>query len=110
MTPPVYLFTGPEFGERNDAIENLKNSVSKKFRSVDNYLFYASETPVNEFMSVLQNESLFSEATFITVKNAETIKKKDEIEIKSFCKSGARDICSVCHNNRNDVALKVGRS
>ena len=81
MTPPVYLFTGPEFGERNDAIENLKNSVSKKFGSVDNYLFYASETPVNEFMSVLQNESLFSEATFITVKNAETIKKKDEIEI-----------------------------
>ena len=78
MTPPVYLFTGPEFGERNDAI---KNSVSKKFGSVDNYLFYASETPVNEFMSVLQNESLFSEATFITVKNAETIKKKDEIEI-----------------------------
>lgn len=81
MTPPVYLFTGPEFGERNDAIENLKNSVSKKFGSVDNYLFYASETPVNEFMSVLQNESLFSETTFITVKNAETIKKKDEIEI-----------------------------
>ncbi|MDD6653527.1 MAG: DNA polymerase III subunit delta [Treponema sp.] len=81
MTPPVYLFTGPEFGERNDALENLKNSVSKKFGSVDNYLFYASETPVNEFMSVLQNESLFSEATFITVKNAETIKKKDEIEI-----------------------------
>lgn len=81
MTPPVYLFTGPEFGERNDAIENLKNSVSKKFGSVDNYLFYASETSVNEFMSVLQNESLFSEATFITVKNAETIKKKDEIEI-----------------------------
>ena len=81
MTPPVYLFTGPEFGERNDAIENLKNSVSKKFGSVDNYLFYASETPVNEFMSVLQNESLFSEATFITVKNAETIRKKDEIEI-----------------------------
>ena len=81
MTPPVYLFTGPEFGERNDAIENLKNSVSKKFGSVDNYLFYASETPVNEFMSVLQNESLLSEATFITVKNAETIKKKDEIEI-----------------------------
>ena len=81
MTHPVYLFTGPEFGERNDAIENLKNSVSKKFGSVDNYLFYASETPVNEFMSVLQNESLFSEATFITVKNAETIKKKDEIEI-----------------------------
>ena len=79
MTPPVYLFTGPEFGERNDAIENLKNSVSKKFGSVDNYLFYASETPVNEFMSVLQNESLFSEATFITVKNAETIKKKDEL-------------------------------
>ena len=81
MTPPVYLFTGPEFGERNDTIENLKKSVSKKFGSVDNYLFYASETPVNEFMSVLQNESLFSEATFITVKNAETIKKKDEIEI-----------------------------
>ncbi len=77
----AFLLTGPEFGEKNDYIEEIKSSLIKKFGSVEQYLFYASETPAFEFMSILQNESLFSEANFVLVKNAESLKKKEEVQI-----------------------------
>ena len=31
MSIPVYLYTGPEFGERNDAVKALKADLKKKF-------------------------------------------------------------------------------
>ena len=40
MDFPAYLFTGPEFGERNDVVEELKKKTQKKFGDVDFYSFY----------------------------------------------------------------------
>ena len=31
MPASVYLFTGPEFGEKNDAIDSMKSDFKKKF-------------------------------------------------------------------------------
>lgn len=81
MDAPVYLYTGPELGEKKDAIEKIKKSLRKEFGDLEEYNFYASETSVSEFMAVLQNESLFSNATCVVVKNAEVIKKKEDIEV-----------------------------
>ncbi len=78
-----YLFTGPEFGERNDAIADLKKKTEKKHGSVDNYSFYLSETKLSNIFSLLQNGSLFASARFAVVKNAELIKKKEEIDMVS---------------------------
>lgn len=79
MTSPVFLFTGPEAGQRNEEVENQKKSLKKKFGEVEEYLFYASETPAVEYLAILQNESLFSDCTCVVVKNADSI-KKDEVE------------------------------
>ena len=81
MSCPVYLYTGPEIGEKNDAVKNLKNSLSKKYGQIEEYLFYATETPPAEYLAILQNENLFSDATCVVVKNAEAIKKDDEIKL-----------------------------
>lgn len=83
MDAPVFLFTGPEAGERNDSVQQTINSLKKKFGEIEEYHFYASETPVAEFMTVLQNESLFASATCVVVKNADEIKKKEDVEIIS---------------------------
>ena len=80
MSAPIYLYIGPEAGERKEAVEKIKKTLRKDFGDLEEYNFYASETSVNEFMSVLQNESLFSSATCVVVKNAEVIKKKEDIE------------------------------
>lgn len=81
MDAPVYLFTGPEAGDRNEKIQQTIVSLKKKFGEIEEYHFYASETPVSEFMTVLQNESLFANATCVVVKNADVLKKKEDIDI-----------------------------
>lgn len=83
MSAPVFLFTGPEAGERNESVQQTISSLKKKFGEIEEYHYYASETPVAEFMTVLQNESLFASATVVIVKNAEVIKKKEDVEIIS---------------------------
>lgn len=77
---PIYLYTGPETGERDAAVQTVKDSLKKKYGNIEQYSFYASETPVEEFMAVLQNESLFSPSVCVTVKNADSIKKKDDVD------------------------------
>ncbi len=76
----VYLYTGPENGEKNDAVQNIRAALKKKFGETEEYSYYASETPVKDFMGILENESLFANAVCVTVKNAETLKKKEDIE------------------------------
>lgn len=87
---PVYLYTGPEAGEKNDAVQNIKNSLKKKYGQTEEHLFYASESPPREYLAILQNENLFSDATCVLVKNAESIKKADEIELLAEWISSAK--------------------
>ena len=83
MAAPLYLYTGPEFGEREDAINQIKNSLKKKYGSVDEHLFYLVETPFNQVMTILQSGTLFSDAICIVCKNAELLKKKDDLQMIS---------------------------
>lgn len=80
MASPVYLYIGPEFGERTEAINKIKTALKKKFGDTDEYLFYAQETPVSEVVGILRSESLFASASCIVFRGAEIIKKKEDIE------------------------------
>jgi len=78
---PIWLFSGPEFGKRNGTIEEYRKNAKKKFGSLDEYTFYAYETSIAEVVSLLQNGSLFASARFIVLRNAENIKKKDDLDL-----------------------------
>ncbi|UTC57229.1 DNA polymerase III subunit delta [Treponema sp. OMZ 305] len=80
MSAPLWLFTGPELGERNDALEALRKSAEKKYGQLDNHLFYAADTSISVVLDAVQNGSLFAEARFAVVRNAEIIKKKEDIQ------------------------------
>lgn len=77
----AYIFLGPELGKKQDAYD----SVKKSFKGAEESIFYANETPVSTIADTLQNMSLFCEKLIVTVRNAETIKKKDEIELLASC-------------------------
>ncbi|MCI5667126.1 MAG: DNA polymerase III subunit delta, partial [Spirochaetia bacterium] len=83
MKSPVYLYTGPEFGQRNDAIDAVKKTLEQKFGEIDNHLFYLIETPFSQVMTILQSGTLFSNGVCVVCKNAELLKKKDDIEMLS---------------------------
>lgn len=80
MNIPLWLFTGPELGERNEALNALKKTAEKKYGQLDRHLFYAADTPLSVILDTVQNGSLFADARFVVVKNAEALKKKDDIQ------------------------------
>jgi len=83
MAFPVYLYNGPEFGLRGEAIEKVKASLKKKYGDVDEHLYYLVETPLAEVINILSSGTLFCSATCVVCKNAELIKKKDDIKLIS---------------------------
>lgn len=81
MAVPLYLATGPELGEKSDWTNTLKTRAQKQFGELETFNFYATETPFAEVLSLLMNGSLFAQARFISVQNAEHIKNKDDIAL-----------------------------
>lgn len=102
MSAPIYLYTGPEFGERNEQVEVVKQMQKKQFGDSDEYLLYASDTKIAEVVAKLQTESLFVPATCIVLREAELIKKKDEIELLS---SWLKSVSSKPNKNQNSSIL-----
>ena len=70
---PIYLYTGPEFGLRNEAVESLVSAHKKKFGVIDEHSFYLLETPLREVMTILQSGTLFSDGVCVVCRNAELI-------------------------------------
>lgn len=83
MSLPLYLYTGSEFGQRDDAVDAIKSSLKKKIGAIDEHLYYLSETPFSEVMTILQSGTLFSDGVCIVCKNAELLRTKDEIAMLS---------------------------
>ncbi len=81
MAVPVYLYTGPEFGERKEAVKSVKTALMKKSGTIDEYSFYTFETEISEVIMTLQSESLFTSASFVVLYGAETIKNKTDIDL-----------------------------
>ncbi len=106
----IYLFTGPEAGEKNDAIDTLRQTAEKKNGSVDFYRYYASETRVQDVVAQLQNVSLFSSSLFIELKNAELIKGKSDVEaLSEWAKGGAKESPNVLVlvSDENSIDKKI---
>lgn len=89
--PELYLFTGPETGKKNDTICTLRETAAKKNNgALDVYKYYAGDTRMADIVAQLQNESLFTSATFIVLRNAEQIKLKADIDLlASWAKSAS---------------------
>lgn len=79
----IYLFTGPELGEKNEAIENIRQMIAKKNGPLDEYKYYVSDVRIQDIISQLQSTGLFVSSAFIVLKNAELIKTKGDIELIS---------------------------
>ncbi|MBR4005046.1 MAG: DNA polymerase III subunit delta [Treponema sp.] len=106
----VYLFTGPELGEKKEAIENIKAAAQKKNGSLDEYTYYAGDERIQDIVSQLQNVSLFDQALFITVRNAEQIKNKADIDsLLSWINGGAKDSPNtlILTSDENGIERKI---
>jgi DNA polymerase-3 subunit delta len=88
----VFLFLGPELGEKCDAIERIRSELNKKYGTLpEETSFYASETPSSDIAAFILTGSLFSDARLVFVKNADALKKDDAKNIASCLKNPAPD-------------------
>jgi len=86
---PIWAFTGPEIGERNAAVDELRAACAREAGKLDAHSMYAADVRVGDVVSLLQNGSLFADARFIVMRNANEIKKKEDLS--SFSR-GSRNL------------------
>jgi DNA polymerase-3 subunit delta len=87
-----FLYLGPEIGERKDAVDQLRAALTTAPNAhAEEFTFYAGETPVAELVSQLRNGSLFSDARLVQIKNAELIKKKEEVDLLASYMANPQD-------------------
>ena len=67
---PLWLFTGPELGQKNDTIEEYRRKA-RSLGQTDEYTFYANDARIADIISLLQNGSLFATSRFIVLHCAE---------------------------------------
>ncbi|MDR2397407.1 MAG: DNA polymerase III subunit delta [Spirochaetaceae bacterium] len=76
-----FLFLGPEIGEKQEAIQDIRQGLQRACGAVpEETSFYAGETPVPDLVAVLRTGSLFAAERLIFIKNAEAVKKKEDLE------------------------------
>jgi DNA polymerase-3 subunit delta len=85
----AYLYLGPEIGEKQDALNELRASLRSR-GALEETSWYAGETPVNLMAAGLRNGSLFSDTRLFLIKNAELI-KKDDAELLASCMANPQD-------------------
>jgi DNA polymerase-3 subunit delta len=97
----AFIYLGPELGKKQDAVD----AVKKNFLNAEEYVFYAGETAASVIADTLQNHSLFAESRVIIVKNAEAVKKKDEIELLASCiKNIEKNTALIMLSDENRIA------
>ena len=104
-----FLFLGPELGEKQAALAELRKKIPPDKMSGDNSyeetVYYAGETPAAVIVSALRNGSLFSQSRLFLIKNAENIKKKDEIDLlSSYIASPQSGTTLVLISDENGIA------
>jgi DNA polymerase-3 subunit delta len=91
-----YLFLGPELGEKKDAIDALRAKMTgRDGAKPEETSFYAGETAVPEMVSIALTGSLFASSRIFFIKNADFIKKKEDVSA----------VCSYIAAPADDTAL-----
>ena len=81
-----YIFLGPEAGKKHDAIDAIRQKIAGAVAGpLEETVYYAGETSATAIANAVQNRSLFTESRLFIVKNAEQLKKKEEITPIASC-------------------------
>ena len=79
---PVYLLLGPETGQKDDFINDLRKKIlAATGEKPEEYKFFSFETRPSEIVSILRNGSLFSPYRLVIFAGIEELKKKDDTAI-----------------------------
>jgi DNA polymerase-3 subunit delta len=100
MPSPCLLFLGPEAGEKQEAIDDIRRTL----QGAEETSFYAGETPLDVIVSVLRNASLFAEKRLVFLKSAECIKKNEADALAAYMIDPHADTTLILLSDENSLA------
>jgi DNA polymerase-3 subunit delta len=109
----IYLFSGPEIGEKKEIINLIEKKLFGKEEPVKFTYYCGNDFAINEVLTTLQTKQLFSEKKIIYIKNiedidAESIKKithyiiPQTIDIENF----EKNILNKSNESNKKILLK----
>jgi len=102
-----YLFLGPELGEKQIAINDVKKKIGEG-EGLEEIVYYAGDSPVSNIVSNMLNGSLFSDRRIFYIKCAEVLKKKEEIDLLvSYMDSPADYTYLILISEENSVSKTI---
>lgn len=106
------MFLGPELGEKQDVIETIRGNLTKKYGAPpEETSFYASDTPSASITAFLLNGALFSESRLIFIKNADALKKKDDVSaLVDYIKTPASDTTLILISDSISIDHSISRA
>jgi DNA polymerase-3 subunit delta len=106
-----WLFLGPEIGEKQDAIDAIRKSLSTGTEPAEETVYYAGEASVPDIVSALQNGSLFADTRLFFIKNAEAVKTKNDIELlASYITSPSDSTVLILISEENSIAKALEKA
>ncbi|MDR2103554.1 MAG: DNA polymerase III subunit delta, partial [Treponema sp.] len=106
-----FLFLGPELGEKQEALNKLRRDLKKDGAVLEESSFYAGEKTAAEITAILRNGSLFSDCRLFFIKNAELLKKSEEVELlASYMESPQEDTVLVLISENSSLDKRLEKT
>jgi len=103
----VWLFLGPEIGEKQSAVEEIRKKILSS-GELEETVYYAGETTVPAIVSNMRNGSLFASKRIFYIKCAEGISKKEDIDLlSSFLASPPDDTYLILISEETGIAKGI---
>lgn len=78
--PAITLYLGPEEGEKQNSFRELRAALRKVHGDdLEDYSYYAFDTPPDQVTDLLRNGSLFGSCVLVRYRAVEHLKRKEEI-------------------------------
>ncbi|MDR1566857.1 MAG: DNA polymerase III subunit delta [Treponema sp.] len=100
----LWILLGLEIGEK----EASAREIAEKFAAgafVEKTTYYAGDTPVPQMVSAMRNGSLFAARRIFFIKNAEAIKRKEDLDLlASYMASPQEDTVLILMSEENSIS------
>jgi DNA polymerase III subunit delta len=86
-----FLLLGPEEGEKNTFIAEIKKQISREDPDFEISSFYPYDTAVSSIIGLLRNGSLFASKKLVILREVELIKREEAALLAEYLKNPATD-------------------
>ena len=102
-----WLFLGPEIGEKQNAVDEIRKKLAAS-GELEETVYYAGDTAISVIVSNMMNGSLFADRRLFFIKCAESLKKKEELDLlAAYIASPAEDTYLILISEETSVSRLI---